>query len=106
MLTLHEKVELLDMEEEGKSNAAVWRHYGVDESTVRYIKKNEKAIRSSVASSFCVRVVNVVRIKVIVRMEFALAFRIQDIGKKNVHLDTKMICSKALNSYCKISGWK
>ena len=37
-MTLHEKVELLHMAKEGKSNAAVGRHYGVNESTVRYIK--------------------------------------------------------------------
>ncbi len=47
VMTLHEKVELLDMLEEGKSYAAVGRHYGVNESTVRCIKKNEKAIRST-----------------------------------------------------------
>ena len=51
-MTLHEKVELLDMVKEGKSHAAVGRHYGVNESTVCYIEKNEKTIRSSVASSF------------------------------------------------------
>ena len=53
--TLHEKVELLHMAKEWKSYAAVGRHYGVNESTVRYIKRNEKAIRSSVASSFVLR---------------------------------------------------
>ena len=106
MLTLHEKVELLDMVKEGKSYAAVWRHYGLNERTVRYIKTNEKAIRSSVASSFCVKMVNVVRNKVIVRMELASAFWIQDIGKKNIPLNTKMICSNSLNSYCEISGGK
>ena len=81
VITLHEKVELLDMVKEGKSYAAVGRHYGENESTVHYIKKNEKAIRSSVASSFCVKMVNVVRNKAIVRMEFALAFWIQDLRK-------------------------
>ena len=73
-MTLHDKVELLDMVEEGKSYAAVGRHYGENESTVRYIEKNEKEIRSSVASSFCVKMVNVVRNKAIVNIEFALAF--------------------------------
>ena len=60
IMTQHENVELLDMVKEWKSYAAVGRHYGVNESTVRYIKKNEKAIRSSVASRICVRMVNVV----------------------------------------------
>ena len=92
------------MVNEGKSYAAVWRHYGVSESTVRYIKKNEKAIRSSVASSFCVKMVNVVRNKAIVKMEFALAFWTQDLGRKNIPLDTKMIRKKALNLYYIFSG--
>ena len=88
VMTVHEKVELLDREKEGKSYAAVERHYGVNASTVRYIKTNEKAIRSSVASIFFVRMVNVVRNKAIIRMEFALTFWIQDLRKKNIPLDT------------------
>ena len=59
VINLHEKVELLNMVKEGKSYVALGRHYGVSEGTVRYIKKNEKAMRSSVASSFCVKMVNV-----------------------------------------------
>lgn len=53
VMTLHEKVELLDMVKEGKSYAVVGHHYRVNESTAHYIKRNEKAIRSSVASNFC-----------------------------------------------------
>ena len=37
-MTLHEKVELLDMVKEGKIYAAVGRNDGVNESTVRYIE--------------------------------------------------------------------
>ena len=92
------------MVKKGKSYAAVGRQYGVNESTVRYIRKNYKAIRSSVASSFCAKMVNVVRNKAIVRMEFVLAFWIQDLWKKNIPLDTKMIHRKALNLYSKFSG--
>ena len=33
MITMSEKVKLLDMLEEGRSFAAVARHYGVNEST-------------------------------------------------------------------------
>ena len=51
-MTLHEKVELLDVVEGGKSYAVVGCHYGVSESIMCYIKKNEKATRSSVASSY------------------------------------------------------
>ena len=48
--------------------------------------------------------VNVVRNKAIVRMEFALAFWIQVLGMKNIPLDTKMIRKKALNLYSKSYG--
>ena len=50
--------------------------------------------------------VNVVRKEAIVRMEFALAFWIQDLGKKIIHFDTKLIRKKALNSYSKFCGGK
>uniref|UniRef100_A0A8C7Y7A3 HTH psq-type domain-containing protein n=1 Tax=Oryzias sinensis TaxID=183150 RepID=A0A8C7Y7A3_9TELE len=42
VLTLHEKVELLDKLKDGKSYATVGRHYGLNESTVRYIKKKRE----------------------------------------------------------------
>uniref|UniRef100_A0A3B5PS70 DDE-1 domain-containing protein n=1 Tax=Xiphophorus maculatus TaxID=8083 RepID=A0A3B5PS70_XIPMA len=37
---------------EGKSYAAVARHYGINESSVRYIKKDEKNIRTTAAVNF------------------------------------------------------
>ena len=46
-LTIVEKVKLLDMLKEGRTYAAVGRHFGLNESTVRYIKKDEKNIRST-----------------------------------------------------------
>ena len=52
MLTIAEKVELLDMLKEGKSYAATGRHYGINESSVRSIKKEENNIRTTVATSF------------------------------------------------------
>ena len=47
MMTISEKVKLLDMLKEGRSFAAVARHYGVNESTVRCIKKDEANIRKT-----------------------------------------------------------
>lgn len=101
VMTLHEKVQLLDMIKEGNSYAAVGRHYGVNESTVRYIKKNEQAIRASVDTNFCgsAKMMNVVRNNAIVRMESALALWIQDLRKKNIPLETKIIQKKALRLY-------
>uniref|UniRef100_A0A8C6MJZ7 DDE-1 domain-containing protein n=1 Tax=Nothobranchius furzeri TaxID=105023 RepID=A0A8C6MJZ7_NOTFU len=47
MMTIAEKVTLLDMLNEGRSYTAVARHFGVNESTVRYIKKDEAKIRKT-----------------------------------------------------------
>lgn len=99
--TLHEKAELLDMLKEQKSYAKVARHYGINESTVRYIKKKEAAIRSTVAVSFCdsAKKVSTVRNKDIVRMESALALWISDCRKKSIPLDGNIIREKARKLY-------
>ena len=101
MLTIAEKVKLLDMLKEGKSYAAVGRHYGINESSVRYIKKKENNIRTTAAISFnkdAKRVVTV-RSKAIVGMESALALWINDCRKKSITLDTNVICTKAKKLY-------
>ncbi|XP_013360806.1 PREDICTED: tigger transposable element-derived protein 1-like isoform X2 [Chinchilla lanigera] len=101
MLTIKEKVELLDMLKEGKSYAAVGRHYGINESTVRYIKKDEKNIRSTATITFNKTAKRVVtsRNKAIVRMECALALWINDCRKKSISLDTNTIRMKAKKLY-------
>ncbi|XP_048854767.1 uncharacterized protein LOC125722632 [Brienomyrus brachyistius] len=45
-LTIQEKVKLLDVLREGKRYADGVRHYGLNESTVRYMKKDEKNIKT------------------------------------------------------------
>ena len=49
MMTISKKVKLLDMLKEGRSFATLAHHYGVNESIVRYIKKNEANIRKTAA---------------------------------------------------------
>ena len=97
MLSIADKVKLLDMLREGKSYAAVGRHYGINESSVRSIKKEEKNIRTTAAISFNkdAKRVATVRNKTMVRMESALALWINDCRKKNITLDTNVICTKA-----------
>ena len=51
VMTLCEKLELLNRLARGESAASVGRHYRINESTVRYIHKNESHIRASVAGS-------------------------------------------------------
>uniref|UniRef100_A0A672Z0S3 HTH psq-type domain-containing protein n=1 Tax=Sphaeramia orbicularis TaxID=375764 RepID=A0A672Z0S3_9TELE len=41
MTNIAQKVGLLDTLKEGRSSAAVGRHYRINESSVRYIKKEE-----------------------------------------------------------------
>ena len=101
VMTLHDKVQLLDMINEGKSYAAVGRHFGVNESTVRYIKKNEHAIRVSVDTNFCgsAKMAKSVRNKSIVKMESALALWIESLRNRSIPLDKKIIQRKALKLY-------
>nr|XP_033788682.1 CENPB DNA-binding domain-containing protein 1-like [Geotrypetes seraphini] len=99
--TLQEKVELMDMLREQKRYAAVVRHYDINESTIRYIKKNEVAIKSTVSVSFCdvAKKVTTVRNKTIVRMESALTLWITDCRKKNILLEGNIIREKARKLY-------
>lgn len=94
------------MLKEGKSFSAVGRHYGINESTVRYIKKEEENIRRTAAISFnkdAKRVVTV-RNKTIIRMESALALWISDCRKRNITLDTNIIRTKAKILYETFEG--
>ena len=52
MLTIAQKVDLLDMLKEGKSYAATSRHYGIKESSVRSTKKEENDIKTTAAINF------------------------------------------------------
>ncbi|CAE1149180.1 unnamed protein product [Acanthosepion pharaonis] len=52
MMTITERMKHLDMLKEGRTFAAVARHFSVNESTVRYIKKDEANIRKTAAINF------------------------------------------------------
>uniref|UniRef100_UPI00358F7236 putative CENPB DNA-binding domain-containing protein 1 n=1 Tax=Myxine glutinosa TaxID=7769 RepID=UPI00358F7236 len=80
VMSLSQKVELLDWLSRGESAASVDSYYGVNESTVRYIRENEKVIRYSarcntVTSTKVVTHVQDVHIK---RMEKALSIWIDN----------------------------
>ncbi|XP_066970065.1 tigger transposable element-derived protein 1-like [Macrobrachium rosenbergii] len=101
MMTIAEKVKLLDMLKEGRKFAAVACHFGVNESTIRYIYKDEAKIRKTAAITFNKSAKRVVtaRNKTIVRMEAALDVWIADCRKKNIALDTNIIQTKATSLY-------
>jgi hypothetical protein len=80
VMHLSEKIKALDRLATGESASAVGRHYGINESRVRSIKENEKAIRISVACSapISAKTVSQVRYKTIEQMEKALNLWIED----------------------------
>uniref|UniRef100_A0AAY5EK17 DDE-1 domain-containing protein n=1 Tax=Electrophorus electricus TaxID=8005 RepID=A0AAY5EK17_ELEEL len=102
-VTLQKKVELLDMPHKKQNFAAIACHYGINESTVCYIRKNEAAIRCTLSSRFRETAKNVssVRNEYIVRM--ALALWINDCRKKYIRLDGNFIKEKARNLYQQFS---
>lgn len=81
IFTMEEKVKRFDMLKEGRC-ADVDHYYGINESTVCYIKKDKKIVVPS-------------RNKAIVRMESALAFWIRYFRKTNIALDTNVSRKKA-----------
>ncbi|XP_077397631.1 heterogeneous nuclear ribonucleoprotein U-like protein 1 isoform X5 [Festucalex cinctus] len=89
MLTIQEKIKLLDMLREGHSYATVACHYGLNESTIRYIKKQEKNIRYTASVSFNLSAKRTATSQnaTILRMESALALWITDCRRKNVEMD-------------------
>lgn len=101
MLTIQEKVKLLDMIKDGKKIVEVARHYDLNESTVRSIRKDEKNIRATATVSFNKEAKRVVtsRNKLIVKTESALAVWISDSRKKNIPLDSLVIREKAKQLY-------
>ena len=103
MMTISKKVKLLDMLKEGRSFAAVARHYGMNESTVRYIKKDEANIRKTAAKTMSTEAKRVPtpRNERIVKMEAALDLWITDRRNKNASLDSNMIRTKAKSLYDK-----
>ncbi|XP_070600307.1 tigger transposable element-derived protein 1-like [Erythrolamprus reginae] len=105
MLTIKEKIELLDMLKAGRSNVDVGRHYGINESTVRYIRKDEKKIRQTSQIMFNKAAKRMVtpRNKRLMKMEAALSVWVQDCRKKSIALDTNTIRTKAQQLYNRLA---
>ncbi|XP_053143783.1 tigger transposable element-derived protein 1-like [Hemicordylus capensis] len=101
VMSLEDKFKVLDCLKEGQSNSAVGRLFRVNESTIRSIKKNEDAIRGSVASGTqsSLKVSFMPRDPNIEKMEKALNIWMEDQAQKKVPLSTRMICVKARKIY-------
>ena len=103
VLTLQKKIELLDKLARGESAASVGRFFGVNESTVRTIKKSEATIRSSVAAgtSKSAKVSFMPRDRNMVKMEKALSLWMDDMEQRHVPMDTNLVKNKAFSLFKK-----
>ncbi|XP_061648268.1 tigger transposable element-derived protein 1-like [Phyllopteryx taeniolatus] len=105
-MPLYEKVKILNMLRDGKTFSAVARCYGLNESTIRSIKKEEANIRCTLAingAHTSKRVVNT-RNKYIVRMESALVLWITKCREKNIPLNTNAMMEKARELYQELAA--
>ena len=100
-LTVSEKVRLLDLLKSGKKYSEVAKQYGLNESTVRYIRKDEENIRKTAALSFNKDTKRLLKgqNKTVIRMENALSVWIQDCRTKKINIDTNVIRAKAKALY-------
>ncbi|XP_070611616.1 zinc finger protein 277 isoform X2 [Erythrolamprus reginae] len=94
------------MLKEGRSYADVGRHYGINESSVRYIRKDEKKIRQTSLITFNKAAKRMVtpRNKRLMKMEAALSVWVQDCRKKSIALDTNTIRTKAQQLYTRLAN--
>lgn len=97
VMTLGEKIKVLDALRTGESASAVGRRFNINESTVRSIKKQEKLIRESVAASTPVsaKVVSQVRNKCLEKTENALSIWLEDMSQKRIPISSALIRAKA-----------
>ncbi|XP_070610006.1 tigger transposable element-derived protein 1-like [Erythrolamprus reginae] len=89
------------MLKEGRSYADFGRQYGINESSVRTIRDDEKKIRQSSLMAFNKAAKRMVtpRNKRLMKMEAALSLWVQDCRKKSIALDTNTIRTKAQQLY-------
>ncbi|XP_053145978.1 tigger transposable element-derived protein 1-like isoform X2 [Hemicordylus capensis] len=101
VMSLGDKIKVLDCLREGQSSSMVGRLFGVSESTIRNIKKTEAAIRVSVANGTpsSRKVSYMPRDPNIEKTEKALNIWMEDQTQKKFPLSARMICNKARKIY-------
>ena len=100
VLTLEEKIKILDLLDAGKSNAEVGKMFGKNESSIRTIKAHATAIRSSVrVNPETAKTVQMVRDASLGKTEKALNLWVEDMVKKHVPLDGNIMREKAKSLY-------
>ena len=100
VMRLANKIKVLDMLVRGDSAVSVGKHFNVNESTIRSIKKNEENIRKSVSRSSETgnKITGRVRDENLEK-ELALSIWIEDQTQKKNPLSTLIIKSKALKLF-------
>uniref|UniRef100_UPI0035902E27 putative CENPB DNA-binding domain-containing protein 1 n=1 Tax=Myxine glutinosa TaxID=7769 RepID=UPI0035902E27 len=108
VMSMSQKVELLDWLSREDSAASVGRHYGVNESTVHEIRKNEKAISENISASAVSNTKVVTHLRdvhiLIERMQNALSIWFEDNTQKSMPLSGPIIHEKAKQIYDNLSG--
>lgn len=101
VLSISEKSKIINMIEiEKKSIAAVAKIYSKNESSIREVLKNKDKIRASFSTApQTAKVTATIRNKVLVKVENALNLWVEDMTRKNIPIDGKMLQQKALILY-------
>ena len=100
VLSISKKVKILDMIEIKKSYAEIARFYGKNESSIREVMTNKEKIRASFSvAPQTAKVTAIAPDTVLMKMEKALNFWLEDMNRKRVPLDGKVLRQKALSLY-------
>lgn len=100
-ISLETKIEILDHLRNGEGSTSIGKMFGLNEATIRTIKKNEIAIRQSVISGtkLSAKSTSYSRDAVKEKMERALIIWIEDNAQKRIPIDGNSIKQQALRFY-------
>lgn len=100
-ISLEKKIEILDKLKSGRSSTSVAKDYGMNEATVRSIKRREDSVRKSVAggTSASAKFSTYKRHDLIEAVEKALVIWLEDQSKRKISVDSNLIRHKALDIF-------
>ncbi|XP_030385600.1 tigger transposable element-derived protein 1-like [Scaptodrosophila lebanonensis] len=101
VISLETKIEILDRLRNGEGSTFLGKMFGLNEATVRTIKKNETSIRESVISGtkLSAKSSSYTRDATKVKMEKALMLWLEDNAQKRIPVDGNNIKQQALRFY-------
>lgn len=100
-ISLETKIKILDCLRSGEGSTSVGRAFGLNEATIRTIKKNESSIRQSVISGSALssKTTSYSRNSTLEKTEKHMVLWIEDLQEKKIPIDGKIIKEKALRIY-------